>query len=959
MKRKIRIKIRQLVCFVLCVSIFWGNLSIPKYEVNAEESINTLSINNAITNGSFETPVLNSSDNYSMYDMSQVPGWSTTATDQKIECYKENNIYLKNKSVLKPDEGNQGAELNANEESTLYQNLNTQEESIYEWGLSHRGRDGLDTMALIIGPEQQYNASKPSKTGRDQFMQMVDWLKANSSSLGDGYKANTEGVGQKITVYSRPFDQSGTFQGGTSDNFSLRQSDIYSQEWNVWIIASDPDSWHKCGYNYYSHNNNESKTFGNNVLDYIYSVPKNQTRTTVAFVSVSQAGTSASIGNLLDNIQLRLFQPVTARATVGGTAKVIIPHDNLETTGKTEYQVKQQTPVSTKSVNNIYIKLEATPDEGYEFSGAYINNEFYKKDRFPYNHCVTGATAIRFVFTKKSMVVYETNGGSWIGDENDASFDTSDTNRFKQISGEYKYSRDEKLPTYTNADFEGWWLVSYTEEKVLIPKKHIIKYTNPVEGNTEGKFTVEYNDSEGNTKSIEVKDTAGLKFIAQWKYRQNIIPEYKSLNKESYVQGTKGGIVEFITPEQNSTAILQIGGKNGAYYYKAQNNETISVNAKPAEGYYFAGWYEGNQIYSTSQKISYSVGISGKELTARFEESPYYQIIHYKLNSSGGVVSQEGPVLIPGGVGDSVAAVANTYEGYTYKNGYDNNGNKEVRSGILTKDCSKSNPLQLKLYYTVNQDSLKYDANFAGASQSMTPSGGYTFEKVKVSGNSFSRDGYDFTGWNTAKNGRGTSYSPGSDYQLTIKEDVLYAQWTAKKCKLIFNGNLTDATTTIKDSNGNQMSEKNVTYDTRYGTLPTAESDKGYTFAGWYTLPVGGDKVNSETKYTSLEESVTLYAHWTRTIKVGDHIKVIHSYIPEGQNVYQTPESRPESVTVHLYRKLKGKADSEYICISEKEVNIQDIKKAKDEQGRDIDISEADYELHIFHDWQSYCICPF
>ena len=143
------------------------------------------------------------------------------------------------------------------------------------------------------------------------------------------------------------------------------------------------------------------------------------------------------------------------------------------------------------------------------------------------------------------------------------------------------------------------------------------------------------------------------------------------------------------------------------------------------------------------------------------------------------------------------------------------------------------------------------------------------------------------------------------------------------------------------------MSEKNVTYDTRYGTLPTAESDKEYTFAGWYTLPVGGDKVNSETKYTSLEESVILYAHWTRTIKVGDHIKVIHSYIPEGQNVYQTPESRPESVTVHLYRKLKGEADSEYICISEKEVNIQDIKKAKDEQGRDIDISEADYEFVV------------
>ncbi|MDD7176545.1 MAG: InlB B-repeat-containing protein, partial [bacterium] len=948
MKKQIRTLLKKFVCVMLCSGIFVGNLPALLYEVRAEEPIDTVSINNAIINGSFETPVLSNSSTYLMYDMSQVSGWSTTATDQKIEFYKANRLYLKDGSELKPDEGKQGAELNANQESTLYQNLRTQGDSIYEWGLSHRGRYGLDTMALIIGPQQQYDAVKPTRTGRDQFMQMVDWVKAHASSLTDAYQANTEGVGQKITVYSRPFDQKGTFQGGTSDNFSLRQSDIYSQEWNVWIIASNYGAWHKCGYNYYSQNADEPKTFRANELDYRYSVPKKQTRTTVAFVSVSRLGTASdSIGNLLDNIQLRLFQPVTARATVGGTADVMIPHDNDETAGTTTYQVTQQQPVSTTSVNDVDLTLQAAAEEGYEFLGAYMNDVFYGKEQFTqqasnkysYQYPLTGPTAIRFVFTKKSTVAYETNGGSWGEGENDASFTTSDS-QFTVDEGSKTYTRDEKkLPAYANADFSGWWLVSYTAEKLLVPKKHTIIYKAPQEGeDTQGTFTVTYDDREENTKSVEVEDTAGLKFIAQWTYRQSIIPE--TLEQGRYVQDTTGGNVEFITPEQNSAGVSPIGGKNGAYVYSAQNNETVSVNAKPAAGYYFEGWYEGEQLYSTSQQISYSVGTAGKELTARFRESPYYRIIHYRLDSSGAVVASEG-ALIQGGVGDPVAAVAKTYEGYTYRKGYDKNGKKEVLSGTLTEECTESQPLQLKLYYTADHDSLKYDANFTGADRTMASTTGYTFEYVIVSANSFVRDGYTFTGWNTAKDGRGTSYLPNAAYKLTAKDDVLYAQWAAKACKLKFDGNLTGST--VRDSAGNVMSEKPVIYDTRYGTLPTAESDSGYTFAGWYTLPVGGDIVNSETKYTSLGESVTVYAHWTKTITIGDHVKVIHSYLPEGQTAYQTPESKPESITLYLYRKQKGADDSEYTCIREQVVDIQGTKTVKDKAGKNIVVSEADY----------------
>ena len=130
-----------------------------------------------IENGSFEQPPIDRI--YSQLNQNQVPYWSTTATDNNIELLKENNgTYITNVH-MEPAVGAQAAELNGEETSTLYQYVKTSGGSQYKWNLYHHGRQGNDTMALVIGPKQKYNPKKTSRTGKDQFMKIVDWVKEN------------------------------------------------------------------------------------------------------------------------------------------------------------------------------------------------------------------------------------------------------------------------------------------------------------------------------------------------------------------------------------------------------------------------------------------------------------------------------------------------------------------------------------------------------------------------------------------------------------------------------------------------------------------------------------------------------------------------------------------------------------------------------------------------------------
>ena len=98
---------------------------------------------NALVNGDFELPNRGS---YGQVDAATVPGWNTTATDNKIEIW--NDGFLSTPSYS----GSQFVELNATQQSALFQDMVTTPGDKLKWAFAHRGRSGIETVDFEVGP---------------------------------------------------------------------------------------------------------------------------------------------------------------------------------------------------------------------------------------------------------------------------------------------------------------------------------------------------------------------------------------------------------------------------------------------------------------------------------------------------------------------------------------------------------------------------------------------------------------------------------------------------------------------------------------------------------------------------------------------------------------------------------------------------------------------------------------
>lgn len=861
-------------------------------------------VDNAIVNGSFEEPA-RTDKNAPQLEADDVPGWSTTATDDKIEFgvnTKTDSAPQLSGNDKSIPHGKQFAELNANQVSTLYQNVSTVGGHIYEWGLSHRGRAGTDTMALIIGPKQAKDPAKPDPNGQDQFMRLTDWVKRNAETLG--VTVPRDGCSQRITVYSKKFDEHGGFLNnpGNESPFSTAPSNLYTETWSVWIIATGYQSWGSYG----THNSayNPLQGIGGGI-GCSYTVPVGQGKTTFAFCSYSSSGSGGlTVGNLLDNITFSLYHNVTFTTTAGGQGTV--GAEIQGTTQTVDFSDKNAIDVPVRNNRQMTLTAPATVDSKATFVGAYItkhstdasSTEFVDKSEwrangttYTYTGTVTAPTDVVLVFVQSPAVTYDANGGDryvhtpGAQEPTDVVSFAADTKRTEYTSQAATASKKKGWV------FDGWLLARAEDGGRVLPAKHTVSYD--AEKHT---FTFAYAD--GNKTPTETLNADGVALLAQWRWQQTFQTQLQQGNT--------------VTNDKACGTIT----KNGqtADTYNAATGEQVTVTANANEGYAFLGWYrtiDGQlQLVSKNQIYAYNVGRQGVQTVyARFAKT---YTITYAWDESNSPTDQTIPKAGTATAGTTYPLPQTFVRGQTTCPGSQNNipGNwvfqgwkRDGQGEVLGAEIAHVKEdmhlvgswdfipnAQYDLSYSMGDTehcwipsgglgSIPSSEHYAEASvtSAAAPTIPAEEETILATNKTIFQGTWEFQGWKRSDTGK---IVPAEEKLSMPNQNLtLTAQWKFKPNVYTVQYDLTEGSGTVPaahtsyeytELNGKNGAEKpngipfgaSLTVQNFTGTPP-----KGRYFAGWglhrdaKALYEPGQSVNNESlKVTTSGDTITLYA---------------------------------------------------------------------------------------------------
>ncbi|RKP46277.1 hypothetical protein D7Z26_24665 [Cohnella endophytica] len=284
-------------------------------------------------------------------------------------------------------------------------------------------------------------------------------------------------------------------------------------------------------------------------------------------------------------------------------------------------------------------------------------------------------------------------------------------------------------------------------------------------------------------------------------------------------------------------------------------------------GHTFAGWNTEADGKGTSYKEddAFTIGAADVTLYAAWSVNRY--VVTYDGNGSdGGSVPASGShdyrssVAVPNNTGDL------TLTGYSFAGWNTEADGSGTRYDV--GDTFEMGASDAKLYamWTINRYSVTYHGNGATSGSAPSDSINHVYDtSVNVMGNTgnLAKTGYTFTGWNTASDGKGTSYAADGAATFTIGADhvTLYAQWTVNSYTLEYRGSDADSGNAPTDSNRYDYNTS-VTVKGNTGNLVK----KGYTLAGWNTASDGSGTsyaADGAATFTMGAGDVALYAQWT------------------------------------------------------------------------------------------------
>ena len=354
----------------------------------------------------------------------------------------------------------------------------------------------------------------------------------------------------------------------------------------------------------------------------------------------------------------------------------------------------------------------------------------------------------------------------------------------------------------------------------------------------------------------------------------------------------------------NGTTYI-FGAGNGTLTANYRNN-SITLPSASRTGYTFAGWYDspsgGNKIGNAGTAYTPT---SAKTLYAHWTVNNYTLTVNPNGGTWNGTTGNSTFTQAYG----STKVIANPSAPAGYTVSFNGNGGNTPAAQTSTKTFTG--------WTNSGAGTLNGTTYIFGAGNG-TLTANYRNNSITLP--SASRTGYTFAGWYDSPSGGNKIGNAGTAYTPTSAK-TLYAHWTVNNYTLTvnpnggtwngttgnstftqaygstkaianplapagytvsFNGNggstpaaqtSSKSFTSWSNSGAGSLSGTTYTFGTGNGTLTAnyrnnsitlpSTSRTGYTFAGWYDSPSGGNKIgNAGTAYTPTSAK-TLYAHWT------------------------------------------------------------------------------------------------
>ena len=295
-------------------------------------------------------------------------------------------------------------------------------------------------------------------------------------------------------------------------------------------------------------------------------------------------------------------------------------------------------------------------------------------------------------------------------------------------------------------------------------------------------------------------------------------------------------------------------GGNGTPNWDGHTGDTPAIggNGWTIDGYTFAGWTTSPDGGGTKYAPGASWTANGT-LTLYAQWTPGEAGLTYDGNGATG-----GKTDPQNGVTDQKVNVR--------QNGFTRDGYTFVRWDTQA-DC-RGKAVNPGDKWTLQGSSTLY-ACWAGVAQTLTYHGngatggntaaqsGHTGDELTTNANGFTRDGYTFVRWDTAKDGSGIAYGEGKNgvgrYTMKPAGNDLYAIWQANPASIRYRDDY-GATGSTPDTTG--VTGQNVTIAQNGFTRP------GYTFTGWARDRRTDPSLQPGGRYTLTPGTTTLWAQW-------------------------------------------------------------------------------------------------